>query len=836
MLHFGPTILAKPKRGGSKRNLSNIINSRTAAWNKDLGPTIHSQSTDGGASRKSTESSRLAAAVSSKLEAGNFRAAVRIICSSDTPAQVNQDTLKALQAKHPGPASDRRVPCDPRDNPRFEALQISKEHIMRALRTFPLGSSGGPDGITPQHIRDLLAGATDDCLQQALVDFVNLMLTGAFDEEVNSIIFGGRLIALSKKDGGIRPISGGYTLRRLAAKCANSSVIGRRSEALQPQQLGAGVSGGAEAAVHTVRRLVENLLPGHVIVKLDFSNAFNSVRRDLILDSIAANTPEIYRLVHSAYSCEPILSFGEYEILSSEGAQQGDPLGCLEFCEAIQPLLTKLQSTVKIGFMDDVTLSGDLLTVENDITIITQSSQETGLRLNTSKCEIIMTDFTQIDSLATFRDFVRVDKEEMSLLGAPVIKGRAQDAAIQHKIDDLKRAIDRLSHLQAHDALVILKNSLAMPKLLYLLRTSECGDNPLLSQFDNTLRSGLSKILNVDLNEDQWLQSTLPVRHGGLGIRSARMLAPSAFLASAASTLPLQQSILPDSVQALSDQAVESAESLWTNLANSATPQAEEQHIQKAWDGLVARNHQTQICPRAVSEVDKARLLAVSSPHAGDWLHAPPITAVGLRLSDEAVRIAVAHRLGCKACEPHTCVCGKPVDARGLHGLSCRRSAPRQQRHSHLNDIIWRAIKRAQIPAVKEPASLMRSDNKRPDGTTLLPWAKGKPMAWDVTVPDTYAESHMGDTATKPGAAAHKAAQNKVTKYDKLAATHIFYPFAIETAGTWDVMAIELTQEIGRCITSVTRDQGDNMLVSTPVHGCLKRECRLLPTHTLTSE
>jgi len=80
--------------------------------------------------------------------------------------------------------------------------------------------------------------------------------------------------------------------------------------------------------------------------------------------------------------------------------------------------------------------------------------------------------------------------------------------------------------------------------------------------------------------------------------------------------------------------------------------------------------------------VDKARLLAAASPHSGDWLHAPPITAVGLRLSDEAIRVAVAHRLGSKACDPHTCVCGKAVDARGLHGLSCRRRAPRQQRHS----------------------------------------------------------------------------------------------------------------------------------------------------------
>jgi len=82
-----------------------------------------------------------------------------------------------------------------------------------------------------------------------------------------------------------------------------------------------------------------------------------------------------------------------------------------------------------------------------------------------------------------------------------------------------------------------------------------------------------------------------------------------------------------------------------------------------------------------------------------DWLHAPPITAVGLRLSDEAIRVAVAHRPS-KACEPRTCVCGKAVDARGLHGLSCRSSAPRQQRHSHLNDILWRAIKRAQMPDV----------------------------------------------------------------------------------------------------------------------------------------
>jgi len=54
-------------------------------------------------------------------------------------------------------------------------------------------------------------------------------------------------------------------------------------------------------------------------------------------------------------------------------------------------------------------------------------------------------------------------------------------------------------------------------------------------------------------------------------------------------------------------------------------------------------------------------------------------------------------------------------------------------------------------------------------------------MTWNVTVPDTYAESHIGSTATKPGAAAQKTAQNKIDKYSKWANTHIFYPFAIDS-------------------------------------------------------
>jgi len=114
-----------------------------------------------------------------------------------------------------------------------------------------------------------------------------------------------------------------------------------------------------------------------------------------------------------------------------------------------------------------------------------------------------------------------------------------------------------------------------------------------------------------------------------------------------------------------------------------------------------------------------------------------------------------------------------------------------------------------------------------------LPWARGKPMAWDVTVPDTYAESHIGSTAAKPGGAANKTAQNKIDKYAKFASTHIFYPFAVETAGTWHHTATELTQEIGRRITAITEDTRETTFLFQRLSIAFQRENAKSPSTTL---
>ena len=113
-------------------------------------------------------------------------------------------------------------------------------------------------------------------------------------------------------------------------------------------------------------------------------------------------------------------------------------------------------------------------------------------------------------------------------------------------------------------------------------------------------------------------------------------------------------------------------------------------------------------------------------------------------------------------------------------------------------------MKRAKIPATKQSIGLSRSDGKRADGAALIPWKCGKPLAWNVTVPDTYAASHIVETAENAGVAASKAATNKIAKHNSFATTHHFILIVIETAGPWNPEASEFIAEQDKKITEVT--------------------------------
>ena len=127
--------------------------------------------------KKSTKSpmDNLAARVSSKLEEGDFRGAVCIASSNDSLADFSEGTLGALKAKHPPSDASYDIPVDVLDS----FIPVSSHEVVRAIRSFPNGSSGGPDGLRPQHLKDMIGpGSGEGCvaLVKALASFVSLII------------------------------------------------------------------------------------------------------------------------------------------------------------------------------------------------------------------------------------------------------------------------------------------------------------------------------------------------------------------------------------------------------------------------------------------------------------------------------------------------------------------------------------------------------------------------------------------------------------------------------------------------------------------------------------
>ena len=95
------------------------------------------------------------------------------------------------------------------------------------------------------------------------------------------------------------------------------------------------------------------------------------------------------------------------------------------------------------------------------------------------------------------------------------------------------------------------------------------NNNNILRDFT---RWSYSAIMNVQLTDDQWIQASLPEQNGGLGLRSVCMLAPSAFFASAAATLELQNETLPSQFRQLNDHCGRDALDIWSKSANIPEP------------------------------------------------------------------------------------------------------------------------------------------------------------------------------------------------------------------------------------------------------------------------
>ena len=235
----------------------------------------------------------------------------------------------------------------------------------------------------------------------------------------------------------------------------------------------------------------------------------------------------------------------------------------------------------------------------------------------------------------------------------------------------------------------------------------------------------------MDVN--QFSQAVLPAAKGGLGVSSARLLASRAFLASAVGAKDALSKIFDlEHVDGIYNDALER----WFELGK--IEMAPKNEIQKNWTEPIFDREIADLISR-LEPTDVKRFNAFQDRFGSQWLNVIPCKNLKLKLSNQQLRIAIGLLLGSKISERLKCVCGKDVTMDSWHGISGLKSAGRFSRHSNLNAIIKQSLSSNHIPSVLEPRHLYRTNQKRPDGLTLVPWAVGKQFLWDVTVVDSLA-------------------------------------------------------------------------------------------------
>ena len=249
----------------------------------------------------------------------------------------NSDEVRGeLSALHPpsNPSRDSLPHRIPRDT---QCLQLSMDELLQGVSDLPALSAAAMSPWTFELIKQVTFGPNPDVAKGVLRMF-NLILEGKGGDP--SLWTLSRLVALRKPNNSIRPIAVGDVWLRLLGKVVAKKLSKDMGEILAPHNLGVGIPGGAEIAVHAASlyaRLLRERASGQLtlddeeddpwcLIALDFKNAFNTLGRRAIYEAIQVNCPELSAFFHWSYGKEASLRLGDGSFIcfSSTGVRQGN--------------------------------------------------------------------------------------------------------------------------------------------------------------------------------------------------------------------------------------------------------------------------------------------------------------------------------------------------------------------------------------------------------------------------------------------------------------------------------------------------------------------------------
>ncbi len=254
------TLSPPPRiKGGKKRTPpQSTIRRRLLAWKKGdiqgLWQEATSQSVPTRNDSGPPPSSRQRALALARE--GKYSKAIQSLDSLGIAQPDNVTALRELRDRHP-------LNVQPMERSTFPPhLTVDEPQVKAAITHFPKGSSPGGSQLRAQHLHDAICGTTVPAAQECLTEltrWINLLVSGKANPLISPWLCGAPLIALNKPGGTcVRPITVGETVRRLISRLCCTSVRAFLPDIFIPEgQVGVGVKGGLEAAVHAARHTID---------------------------------------------------------------------------------------------------------------------------------------------------------------------------------------------------------------------------------------------------------------------------------------------------------------------------------------------------------------------------------------------------------------------------------------------------------------------------------------------------------------------------------------------------------------------------------------------------
>ena len=550
-------------------------------------------------------------------------------------------------------------------------------------------------------------------------------------------------------------------------------------------------------------------------------------RKQAVLNVARDHFPALARWVAWTYGRPTILQFGDAAIPSATGVQQGDPLGPLLFAAAIQPMAAALCSGLDLGlfYLDDGVLAGDVPAVAAALTQTQRQAATLGLRLNLRKCEVVAVgDVSLGDLVAHFPGELLREPDGSSkvlrnfeLLGAPIGDLASTEAHALTRVAGAKALLEALGELD--DPQVGLRLLRACAGHCRLVHSMRCAPPEFqmegFREFDQLVRSCFSSLTGLHLDAGQWEQAGLGFALGGLGLRSAALDAPAAYLASVGGCMDLCSQVDGQFCTAAVPTRPDVQQALAELNRHAAAPLTAPTALMLKQKPLTAGLDNNSWERRLAAGTTAAQAVLRSEAESGAraFLAAVPN---GRKRMEPAVFVAeLRQRLGlpdavldawCPRCD---CVLDRFSYDAGL----CSAGGERTLRHHALRDVLCSWAERAGLQPEREKPGLLLP--QRPEDSGLerrrpadiyVPSYLGSPVAFDLAVTGPQRLGTLGEAARSSLAAAIAYAETKRAHLDTAAACQAqgvrFVPLVVETSGAWEPEAAKVLVQIARAVAS----------------------------------